>query len=228
MQKILIVDDCLSLNESVRKVLARDYLVKSAATLTEAKSIVDGERFDLVVLDLELPDGSGFQFCSYLKDNDSTRETPIMIISGNTDHDAKVTGLDLGADDFLGKPFNKREFCARVRARLRATRSFHLKNNIKGPFLVDVKMQKIFLNEEGQPRDLDLTRFEYRLLCYLLERDNQVFTREQLISLCFGSDYNVSDRSIDLHIYWIRKKIGDTHDVIETVYGTGYMLKIVS
>lgn len=226
LQKILLVDDCPLLCSAIEKVLSGEYAIQTALTLLDAKIFLDRENFDLVILDLDLPDGSGLQFCSHIRREEDTKETPIIILSGQSDFDTKTTGLDLGADDFIAKPFNKNEFCARIRARLRTSRSTQMEILKKGPFTVDRHAQKIFISESNKLRDLSLTKCEYIILLFLLQKDSQVFSRNDLIEGCFGKDYNVSARAMDLHVFGIRNKIGDHHNFIKTVYGAGYKIAV--
>jgi len=225
MQSILVIEDCVDFSDAVKSVLKQNYVVKSATSLTLAKEMIESEKFDLFILDLSLPDGNGFQFCSYLKSNEFTRTSPILAMSGNTDNDARVSILDLGADDFLLKPFYMAEFCARVRARLR--NSIHgFGANSVGPFWIETKSHKIFLVENNVKKDLNLTPLEFRLLLSFLEKNGHALTREQLISFCHGLNYHASNRAVDLHVHSLRKKLGRFGDCIKTLYGTGYLMDL--
>lgn len=220
MTKILLIEDNQELAQAIKTVLS-SYKVTFSANVADAKAAASADSPDLIIMDLGLPDGSGFQLCTYFRENPATHETPILILSGNPDHQARVEALDLGADDFVPKPFNKEELLARVRARLRGS----TKANV-GPFVNDTRSHRIALRESGTTRDLGLTPFEYRLLAYLIQKPGQPLSREQLIKDCAGSDDEVSERTVDLHICSLRKKIGKQHNVIRTVYGVGYIMQL--
>lgn len=220
MTKILLIEDNVELAEAIKHVLA-SYNVTLAANVAESKAAVASGTFDLIIMDLGLPDGSGFQLCTEFRENRTTRETPILILSGNTDNHARVEALDLGADDFVSKPFNKEELLARVRARLRGS----LKSNV-GPFVNDTRAHRITIREAGHTRDLGLTPFEYRLLTYFIQKPGQPLSREQLIKDCAGGEQGISERTVDLHICSLRKKIGKQHNMIRTVYGVGYIMQL--
>lgn len=220
MAKILLIEDQTDFCEAIRHVLAPEHQVTCAHNVGDAKNLIQRETFEMILMDLGLPDGSGFQLCTYLRNNSSTREVPIMVLSGNVDCFAKVTALDLGADDYLPKPFQKEELMARIRARLRTAP----KGSV-GPFTVDPRSHRVFFREGAENRDLQLTPFEYRLLACFIQRAGQALTRDNLIAACAGNDTDISDRIIDLHICSIRKKIGKQYNYIRTVYGIGYMLQ---
>lgn len=223
MAKILLIEDNVELCGALVKILSPDHEVTVVHNVSDAKVSVQKTEFALILMDLGLPDGNGFQLCSFFKSQASTRETPILILSGNDHSDSRVAALDLGADDFVAKPFQKEELLARVRARLRAANK-----NAIGPFLNDSRSHRMFIREQDSSRDLQLTPFEYRLLNLLTQKPGQPITREQMIKECAGSEHDISDRTIDLHICSLRKKIGKQYNYIRTVYGTGYILQIES
>ncbi len=224
MAKILVIEDHKPLGDALIIALSKEYEVKLAESKQKAKKYLDEENFDLVILDLGLPDGHGFEICSYLKSKDSANSVQIIILSGEGNLDTKLTGLELGADDYLVKPFDQRELAARIKARLRKTPT--VSKHRVGPFEINEKSQKIFITEGEKKRDLELTRYEYHLLVFFLDRLNQVFKRADLVKECFGEEYNISERSVDLHIFSIRKKMGEEHDFIKTIYGQGYSFQL--
>ncbi len=221
MAKILLIEDDIELCAALAKILGMDHEVTIVHNVKDAKAAAEKEIYGLILMDLGLPDGNGFQLCSYFKANASTRETPILILSGNGHSDTRVTALDLGADDFVAKPFQKEELMARIRARLRGAHKAAV-----GPFVNDSRAHRMFIREGNVNRDLQLTPFEYRLLNFLTQKIGQPITREQLIKACSGPEHEISDRTIDLHVCSLRKKIGKSHNYIRTVYGTGYILQI--
>jgi DNA-binding response OmpR family regulator len=223
MARILLIEDNVELCGALVKILQPAYEIAVVHNVMDAKNAVEKERYDLFLMDLGLPDGNGFQLCSHFRAHSSTRETPILVLSGNDHSDVRVTALDLGADDFVPKPFQKEELMARVRARLRGATK-----NTFGPFVNDSRAHRMFIREGDRTRDLNLTPFEYRLLNFFTHKPGQAITREQLIKECAGAEHDISDRTIDLHVCALRKKIGKQHNYIRTVYGTGYILQLNS
>lgn len=221
MAKILLIEDNVELCGALVKILQTNYEVAVVHNVSDAKAAADKSGFDLFMMDLGLPDGNGFQLCTHFRSTASTRDVPILILSGNDHSDARVAALDLGADDFVPKPFQKEELMARVRARLRGATK-----NAVGPFVNDSRAHRMFIREDNQNRDLQLTPFEYRLLNFLTQKPGQAITRDELIKECAGPEHDISDRTIDLHVCSLRKKIGKQHNYIRTVYGTGYILQL--
>jgi two-component system phosphate regulon response regulator PhoB len=223
MARILLIEDNVELCGALVKILQPTHDIAVVHNVMDAKNAVERDCYDLFLMDLGLPDGNGFQLCSHFRSYSSTRETPILVLSGNDHSDARVTAFDLGADDFVPKPFQKEELMARVRARLRSA----IKNTF-GPFVIDSRSHRMFIREGDQTRDLNLTPFEYRLLNFFMQKPGQAISREQLIKECAGAEHDISDRTIDLHVCSLRKKIGKQYNYIRTVYGTGYIFQLDS
>jgi two-component system catabolic regulation response regulator CreB len=215
--RILIVDDEPSIVDNVRYVLERDgFETASCALAAEALELLREGGFDLVVLDVGLPDGSGVEVCRALRTFSST---PVLFLTARDDEIDRVVGLEVGGDDYLGKPFSPRELAARVRAILRrvvpagAVRPSGLR--------VDAAARRAYFGD----RALELTRYEFGLLAALLERPGHVLDRERLLALVWSDPLAVSDRVVDTHVKTLRAKLeaaGAPAALIRTHRGVGY------
>ena len=219
MTSILVVEDEPAIAESLTYSLRREgYSVEAAATLSDAEPRVAGA--DLVILDLMLPDGSGFDLLAGLRRLD---HPPAVIILSSRDHEAdRVAGLETGADDYVTKPFSPREVVARVRAVLRrAWRESPSAPETPLPLACDADTRRASVC--GQP--LELTRVEFDLLACMLSAPGRVFTRAQLIERIWGDNFAITDRTVDSHVKALRRKVseaGGQAQLIETVRGVGY------
>jgi two-component system OmpR family response regulator len=226
--RILIVEDDINLLATLKYNLQKDgYDVVTAIDGAEAVETARKEKPDLIILDVMLPIMSGFEVCRILR-----REmiVPILMLTAKTEETDKIVGLEIGADDYMTKPFSMRELLARVRAMLRRTRmaaseSFDEKNALKIKDLeIDLARHMVLLRKTS----LDLTPKEYNLLAFLARNKGFVFSREQLLEKVWGYDYGGSTRTVDVHIRWLRQKIEtdpQQPEYLITVRGTGYKLE---
>jgi DNA-binding response OmpR family regulator len=219
--RILVVEDEPAIAESVAYALERDgFEACIATTLAEARSGLPGAG--LIVLDMMLPDGSGFDFISQTR-NDGTA-TPIIVLSSRDGEPDRVAALESGADDYVTKPFSPREIVARVRAvlrRLQQSPSEVAPPTSSMPLRVDAASRRAHLRTTL----LDLTRVEFDLLSSLLSSPGRVFTRSELIDRVWGDGYAITDRTIDSHVKSLRRKVADAGGepgLLETVRGVGY------
>jgi DNA-binding response OmpR family regulator len=222
-RRILVVDDDVKTVELVKLYLNRDgYKVYTAYEGTSALELARQSHPDLIVLDLMLPGCDGLEICRTLKNE---TDVPIIMLTARTTEEDKLTGLGLGADDYVTKPFSPRELAARVRAVLRRLPEETLQ---RGP--AEMKRGELvlnFLKREAyiSGRPLKLTPIEFKLLGVLARETGRVFSREQLIEMVFGFDFEGFDRTVDVHILNLRRKIepDPSHPAfIKTVYGAGY------
>ena len=222
-RRILVVDDDVKTVELVKLYLNRDgYKVLTAYDGNEALNLARQSHPDLIVLDLMLPGCDGLEICRILK-NES--DVPIIMLTARTTEDDKLAGLNLGADDYMTKPFSPRELAARVRVILRRLPEETLQ---RGP--AEIKRGELtlnFLNREASiaGRVLQLTPIEFKLLGVLAREPGRVFSREQLIEMVFGYDFEGFDRTVDVHILNLRRKLEPDPNhprYIKTVYGAGY------
>jgi DNA-binding response OmpR family regulator len=221
-KKVLVVDDDAKTVELVKLYLNRDgYRVLTAYNGNDALELARENKPDLIVLDLMLPGISGLEVCRILR-NES--DVPIIMLTALTTDEDRLTGLDLGADDYVTKPFSPRELAARVRAVLRRIPGERGPEKIEyGALTVDFLKHEAFL--EGKP--LGLTPIEFKLLGALVREPGRVFSRAQIIEKALGHDFDGFDRTIDVHILKLRRKLekDPRHPkMIKTVYGAGYKL----
>jgi two-component system, OmpR family, alkaline phosphatase synthesis response regulator PhoP len=224
-EHLLVVEDEEDILELLRYNLVKEgYRVTGALTGEEALRTARSSPPDLIVLDLMLPGMDGLTVCRELKQDARTREIPIIILTAKGEEADIVAGLELGADDYVTKPFSPRVFLARLRAVLRrrqgepaaASDSLKIHGMTIHPGRHEVRVQ-------GRP--VDLTATEFRLLHFLARRPGWVFTRAQIVRGVQGEDYAVSDRAVDVQIVGLRKKLGAAGLYIETVRGVGYRLQ---
>jgi two-component system phosphate regulon response regulator PhoB len=223
--KILVVDDEEDILELVRYNLAREgYRVVCAATGEQALNKAGSEPFDLIVLDLMLPGIDGLEVAKKLKSKPETRHIPIIMLTAKGEEADIVTGLELGADDYVTKPFSPRILVARVKAVLR--RKVHDEvddSSIIQIYELEIDPGKRKVLAEGLYVELTFT--EFQILYLLARRPGWVFTRFKIVDSIRGDDYPVTDRSVDVQIVGLRKKLGPCGIYIETVRGVGYRFK---
>ena len=224
-EKIVVIDDEENILELVSYNLARDgYAVTCVTTGEDALKKVRAIRPDLVILDLMLPGMDGFEVCKILKNDSKTAHIPVIMLTAKGEEADIVTGLELGADDYIVKPFSPKVLIARVRAVLR-------RKAIEPVGESDVIQMKDLVIHPGRRevlvkgKPISLTSTEFRMLHYLARRPGWVFTRQQIIDTARGDEYPVTDRSVDVHIVGLRKKLGALGELIETVRGVGYRFK---
>jgi len=219
-KRVLVVDDDVRTVELVKLYLSRDgYHVVTAYDGVEALRLAREARPDLVVLDLMLPDIYGLEVCRILR---RESDVPIIMLTARTTDQDKLTGLDAGADDYVTKPFSPGELAARVRAVLRRLPGEHVALQIQHDDLtLDLEKQEAWLRD----KPLSLTNVEFKLLGVLARNAGRVFTRAELIERAMGYDFDGFDRTIDVHVLNLRRKIESdpSHPkYIKTVYGVGY------
>lgn len=223
--RILVVDDEEDILELVAYNLKRQgYEVRTVTTGEQALSSVEPNLPDLIVLDLMLPGVDGLDVCRMLKTNPRTASVPIIMLTARGEEADIVVGLEMGADDYVTKPFSPRVLLARVKAALRGRRAPEAPSNgvlnIEG-LTIDPHRHEVLVH--GQR--VEMTASEFSLLSFLARRPGWVFTRTQIIDGIKGDDYAVTDRSVDVQVVGIRRKLGPLADLIETVRGVGYRFK---
>ena len=224
-ERILVVDDEEDILELVRYNLAKEgYHVTGAITGEDALKKAGVEAFDLIVLDLMLPGIDGLEVTKKLKSNRTTEQIPIVMLSAKGEEADIVTGLELGADDYITKPFSPKVLIARVRTALRRktiTPDDHVAvihiNNLE----IHPGRRSVLANDNP----VDLTFTEFQVLYILARRPGWVFTRGQIVDAVRGGDYPVTDRSVDVQIVGLRKKLGSCGKYVETVRGVGYRFR---
>ncbi len=222
---ILLVDDEPSIMQLARMYLERDgFRIHEAVDGEAALEAVTKHKPALIVLDVMLPKLDGFDVCRNLRSNGD--QTPIIMLTARDEDIDKILGLELGADDYLTKPFNPRELVARVKAILRRSESSKKTTDEKplhrGELTIDPTSREVRL----AARTLELRAQEFDLLLTLAESPGRVFTREQLLQIAWGFDYYGQTRTVDVHVAHLRKKMEGGSVKIETVTGVGYKLVI--
>jgi two-component system, OmpR family, alkaline phosphatase synthesis response regulator PhoP len=224
-EHILVVDDEEDILELVSYNLAKaGYRVTSVTSGEDAIKTARSKLPDLVLLDLMLPGVDGFEVCNTLKRDSRTANIPIVMLTARGEEADVVSGLELGADDYITKPFSPRVLLARIKAVLR--------RKMKAPTEEQavIKLKDLVVHPGRHEvtvrgKRADLTSTEFRILHILARRPGWVFTRQQIIDGARGEDYAVTDRSVDVHISGLRKKLGPLGAQVETVHGVGYRFK---
>lgn len=225
--KILVVEDDLDLNFILCKILQKaDYQVESAYSGQVAKQLILQNDYELIILDLMLPEVTGEQLIEIIREKTMT---PVMIISSKTQIGDKVNALENGADDYLVKPFDGQEVLARVGALFRRSQQFSPPKVRQNELLfkeitLDVEAHKCMINK----KELVLTGLEFDILHTLMEQPKKVFTKTQLYAHVWGDDYMVEDNVLNVHVSNLRKKLkqyDNENEYIETVWGIGFKLK---
>lgn len=227
MARILSVEDCSEAHALIELALGADHQVIGAHNLEEARQLSARETFDLALVDLSLPDGSGFALCSELQADPAHRRVPVLFLTASDQLADKVMAFQLGADDFIQKPFAAKELRARVEARLRKSREREptLETMRIGDLQLDPARYQVRAREGDSAHALDLTPHEFRLLHHLAVRRNQVVTRESLLESLWRPVV-VSPRTINTHVSNLRGKLEGSQVRIEAVRGVGYRLRV--
>lgn len=227
--KILIVDDEEPIRELIKyNVEKQKYETFTAENGQQALELCRNKNPDLIILDLMLPDMSGLDICRIIRNDSSIKDIPIIMVTAKTEDSDIVTGLELGADDYVTKPFSPKVLLARIQSVLRRKG-----NSIRSNSDEDIKIRSLVISplkhkvtQDG--KEVELSATEFSILEFLTRHKGQVFSRQQIINAVKGSSYPVTDRSIDVQILGIRKKIGDSPEslnpFIETLRGVGYRI----
>ncbi|MBK9294813.1 MAG: response regulator [Oligoflexia bacterium] len=190
----------------------------------EVFSAVQKHKPDLVLLDLMLPGEGGIEICKKMRSTESTKRIPVIMLTAKSSETDKVVGLEVGADDYVTKPFSTKELMARVKASLRRNKLINQTQKEvlqKGDLTIDLRSYKVSIGSQ----EIGLTLTEYKLLRELMAAQGEVLSRGDLVSIVMGPDVSVTDRTIDVHLASLRKKINPYADHIETVRGVGYRFK---
>jgi two-component system, OmpR family, alkaline phosphatase synthesis response regulator PhoP len=221
--RVLIVEDEHDIAGLIKHTLERtgDTEAQVVGSGDAALKAVADEPPDLIILDLNLPVVSGVEVCRILRSRSDARHVPIIMLTARTTEDDRVTGLELGADDYVTKPFSLRELTARVRAVLRRStpKDDRPLLSYRGTNLI-ADFEAVSVVANGEP--LRLTRREFELLRYLVQNKNRVVSRDRLLERVWGYDRSVETRSVDVHVGRLRNKLGEAARQIETVIGLGY------
>ncbi|WP_372655938.1 response regulator transcription factor [Halobacteriovorax sp.] len=220
---ILLVEDSKEIYRMVEQALKGPLLqIDWATTISEAETLVSKNSYEIILLDIELPDGSGLELCSKIQLD--SPEQPIFFLTSHDDLSEKVLGFSAGADDYITKPFNPLELKARVEAKLKKLEiskksADHLRwNEIE----INMSSQEVRILEEGKFQDTELTALEFKILTYFANRKGEVIDRDSMLNDIWGEDIHVYSRSVDTHVSKLRKKLGSVSNIIESIHGAGY------
>ena len=220
--RILIVEDEPDIRSTLEYNLHRDnFQTESVGNLLDAEKILSTSNISLILLDLMLPDGSGLDLCRKLKADQSTNSIPIIILTAKDDEVDKVVGFELGADDYVTKPFSVRELILRIKAILKRKVQKPEVTEVErefGELRIDSDSHEVFVNGE----EVSLTALEFRLLKQLVDRRGRVQTRDQLLSDVWGYSADITTRTVDTHIKRLREKLGPIGKYVQTIRGVGY------
>jgi two-component system phosphate regulon response regulator PhoB len=221
MPRILVIEDEPDIQEVLEYNLrTAGYDVVSAVRGLDGLRLVREQRPDLVLLDLMLPDIPGFEVCRAIRDNPATRALPVVMLTARQEEIDRVVGFEIGADDYVTKPFSVRELMLRIRAVLKRREAPPLETPAVqfGTLRIDRGAHRVWVDGV----EIELTALEFKLLMTLYDRRNRVQSRGALLDHVWGIEAKISTRTVDAHVKRLREKIGSARDYIETVRGVGY------
>lgn len=231
MKRVLVVEDEMEIRQLIVMHLRREgFEVDELSDGEQARQVLSTNTYDLVILDWMLPSLSGLEICRWLRKRGNSPTTPVLFVTAKTEPEHVASGLDAGADDYVSKPFDTLVLMARVNALLRRQDWLQSRTNAAtsspgilslGELVMDTQSYEVSL----QNQKLELTRSEFRLLETLLANQGKVLSRESLIGEIQGENVNVVGRTVDTHVFGLRKKLGPYGEMIETIRGVGYRVR---
>ena len=221
--RILIIEDQPDIRKTIDYNLSKEsFEVFQAASIAEGEQAIKQHKPDLVILDLMLPDGSGLTLCRDIKSDPATKNTLVILLTAKADELDRVIGFELGADDYVTKPFSVRELILRVKAILKRRASEERQpadpSYTFGALTLNLEAHQVFIND----LEVGFTALEFRLLKHLIDRKGRVQSRDQLLEEVWGYSAEVTTRTVDTHIKRLREKLGSTGEYIQTIRGVGY------
>ena len=224
-ESIVVIDDEEDIRELIHYNLAKEgYVVSCAISGEEGVELVQRVIPNLVILDLMLPGIDGLEVCRRLKSDPKLKSIPIVMVSARGEEPDVVSGLELGADDYVSKPFSPKVLIARVKSVLRRGKTTPVDAQAiltEGELVVNPQRREVLIGNTA----VDLTNTEFKLLHFVMREPGVVFTRDQIVEGVHGDDYPVTDRSVDVQVVGLRKKLGDYGAYVETVRGVGYRFR---
>ena len=230
MYSILLIDDSPEVLPLVKRALGPNYRISLAGNVAEGmQALTQADApFDLLLLDVMLPDGDGFSFCGQLRSMEPFKDLPVIFLTGKAQTADKVTGFSLGADDYIVKPFEPLELKARIDGKLQ--RRQHSNSNDlfqKGHLRLQISTVRATHFSADHETDLKLTPTEFKLLYCFMKNEGKVLTREDLLNVVKNDKGHILDRTIDKHISSLRKKLAPHVKYIESIHGVGYRFYVV-
>lgn len=229
MYNVLLIEDSADYQFLVPRTLGSQFAVHVAATLEQARIMLKKPAYDLILLDVLLPDGDGYSFCSEIQGHKLLRAIPVVILTGKGDVNDKVVGWTTGADDYIVKPFNPIEFQSRILSRVTKSRSRAEDHQTLscGDLVLSLNFHECKVIENGEEKTLHLTVHEFKILQCLLKNPDRIHSREQLIEKVWGLNTHITQRTVDKHISALRQKLGPDRNFIRTIAGVGYRIETV-
>lgn len=216
---ILLVEDDHRIREIVRKYLQHEeFIVYQAATGTEAFEQLEEREYHLILLDVMVPDKDGWTILKKIRE---TKDTPVIMLTARSEEDDKLFGFELGADDYITKPFSNKLLLARIKAVLKRNRIASINNEIE---INNIKINKDHREVFVENQKIKVTPIEYSLLLYFIDNINIALSRTQILNFVWGFDYFGDERTVDTHLKRLRKKLGNESKCIKTVIGYGYKM----
>ena len=229
MAHILLIEDSTEIKDVVVAILKRDHEVICVDTLKEGQSyLTSGKPIDLVLLDIDLPDGNGMDFLSEMGNELEQKGIGTIFLTGTNTVVSRIRSFSLGALDYIPKPFDILEFQVRINSKLKGRRNERsaVQGVIKkGKIEIDLTRQQAFEVADAGPNQLDLTPVEFRLLLLFVQNAGEVVARRKILDTVWGQSAHVSARCVDHHVCGLRKKISTSGSRIESVYGVGYRIE---
>lgn len=221
-KKVLLVEDSRDMQLTVSTAIGDDCKLTCVGSIADAEKALKSGNYSLLLLDVTLPDGDGFEFCKTLRAMPEYADLPIIFLTGHGQIEDKILGFELGADDYVTKPIEPEEFTARILGKLRRQKNAQTVINQAG-YRIDLSKQKVFsTSDDGQERELSLTPIEFKLLTHFLQNEKKIFSRQDLLNLFWGNTVHVSGHTVDTHISSLRKKMGSSGILLHSVFRKGY------
>lgn len=225
MYNVLIVEDSVDIQELLTIVLAPIANISTATSVKKAAELFETKKFDLILMDVTLEDGDGFNLTAELRKTPAGKNIPVIFLTSKNNIADKTTGFKLGAEDYIVKPSDPWEIRLRVENRLnKLGTEKHVDTISRGNLRLDIPLQKAHLIKENA--ELSVTPLQFKILFYLMSHENEVISREQLISVIWGKNVHIG-RSVDTHVNSLRRKLDGYASCIQAVYGAGYVFKAV-
>lgn len=228
MDRILVVEDSVEVQTLIKAALEDKYELQFTASVAGSLNAIGpggpmNNPFDLILLDVMLPDGNGFALCEQIRTQPQLVDVPVVFLTGKGDTSDKLTAFSLGADDYIVKPFDRDELVARVKVRLERSAARSKRQMLKvGGLRFEVALQRVFVDDPENERDVELTPVEFKILYFLASNAGNIYSREQLIQAIWRKDVHVIEENIYTHISMLRKKLGAKATCIESVPRHGY------
>lgn len=228
MSRILLVEDSVDSQLLVASVLGGSHDLVCASSFAEAQSFISRSHFDLILLDISLPDGDGYQLCTFLQSDSATKDVPIIFLTAHNEVANKIMGLSLGADDYIVKPFEPLQLKKRIDLKLRSLMNGKQSAEVirRGNLQIDVLSRQVHLSQNNNLKTLEMTPIEFKLLLSFVRHTDLAMTPNRILSSVWGDDLPVSERSIDTYVNNLRKKLSPDADYIQPVYGKGYVFSV--